>query len=102
MGSVVEQAAVHLLLAVSAYYNACCHLRPVETRHDPKPTRHLRTHIYPKMGPHFRVETVSKELSENKWPEKITLFGPIKVDWFFGQKTFVFSFQKPPVRDGLR
>ena len=33
---------------------------------------------------------------------KNTIFRPIKVDWFCGPKTFIFNFQKPSVRGGLR
>ena len=52
------------------------------------------------MGPHSRVEAVPKMISEKIGP-KITIFGPIKVDCFCDPKTFVFSFQRPSVKDGL-
>ena len=53
-------------------------------------------------GPPFPGRNRLERAIRKQMARKITLFGPIKVDWFFGQKTFVFSFQKPPVRDGLR
>ena len=73
------------------------------------------------MDPHFRVEAIrkwypKKIISENGPPfpggghpkmisekigPKMTICGPIKVDWVCPPKTFVFSFQKPSVRNGL-
>ena len=56
-------------------------------------------------APHFWVEAVPKMICEKLARICLpgTIFGPRKVDELFcGPRTFVFSFQKHSLRDGLR